>query len=48
MYRVIGSKIHRFQVTFFLPMNLTVLSDPGPDYVLVDKVKRAGAFFYFP
>lgn len=47
-YRVIGSKIQRMQVTIFLPVNLTFLSDPGPDYVLADKVKRARAFFSFP
>lgn len=43
--RVIGSKIQRIQVTFFSPMNLIVLSDPGPHYVLADRVKRARAFF---
>lgn len=29
-------------------MNMTVLSDPGPDYVLAGKVKKAEAFFSFP
>lgn len=44
MYRVIGSKIQRIQDTFYLPMNLTVLSDPSPDYVLADMEKGLGHF----
>lgn len=43
-YRVIDPNIQRSQVTFFSSMNLTVLSDPGPGYVLPDKLNRTRAF----